>query len=80
MVSYKYFRSLRFVSSKFWAGLGAVHTVFHENSENMFYNCLVNDFCCALKSNLARRSARTYIECSNLSIFSRKGYFPSGLY
>ena len=69
MISFKYFGSLWSVSSRFWAGLGAVHTVFHKNSENMFYNCLVNDFYYALKSILATRSAQTYGECSNLSIF-----------
>ena len=28
MVSFKYFRSLRSVSLRFWTGLGADHTVF----------------------------------------------------
>ena len=38
MVSFKYFRSLRSVSLRFWTGLGADHTVFWKNCMGMFYN------------------------------------------
>ena len=31
MILFKYFQLLRFVSSRFWTGLGADHAVFHKN-------------------------------------------------
>ena len=67
MVNFKYFWLLWSVSLRFWASLGFVL--------GMFYNCMLNGFYCTLKSSSARRSAQTYGECSNLSIFNRLGYF-----
>ena len=65
MVSFKYFSLLWSVPLRFWAGLGADHTVFWKNRVGMFYNCMLNSFYCALKWRSAGRSAQTYGECSN---------------
>ena len=71
MIIFKYFCSLWLISSKFWVNLGADHTVFHKNYDRMFYNCISSGFYYALKSRSTERSAQTYEECSNLTIFSR---------
>ena len=71
MISFKYFCSLWLISSKFWVSLGADHTVYRKNCDRMFYNCISSGFYCALKPRSAGRIARTYEECSNLTIFSR---------
>ena len=71
MISFKYFRLLLSVSSTFWGGLGADHTVFHRNWESVFNDCVPNGFYCALKSTSAKGIAQTNGECSGYSIFSQ---------
>ena len=56
------------VSSRFWAGLGVDHIVFHKNSENVFYNCVVNGFYCVL-IGVGRE------KCSNLWRMLKFKYF-----
>ena len=76
MVNFKYFRQLWSVFSRFWVGPGAVHTGFCNIYESMLYNCVPNGFYFSLaRSRSGGRSAQTYEECSNLSIFSRLGLF-----
>lgn len=37
MILFKYFLPLWFVSSRFWAGLGADHTLFYKNKESVLW-------------------------------------------
>ena len=56
---FQVFSAVVVVSSTFWAGLGADHTVFYKNCESIFYYCVLNGFYCALKSTSAKWSAET---------------------
>ena len=75
IVSFKYFRSLYFVSSNIWVGPCVEHSVFGKNCGSMFYSSVPFDFNFAMTSMSTGRSTLTYEECSNLSIFSRLGPF-----
>ena len=46
-------------SSGFWAGLGADHTVFPKNQENVFHSFVSNTFSFFLRSKAAGKSAQT---------------------
>ena len=59
-----------FVSSRIWAGPCVEHGVFGKNCESMFYSIVPFGFNSAMRSMSTERSAQTYEDCSNLSIFS----------
>ena len=75
MVNIKYFRLLWSVSSRFWVGPVADHTEFCKIYENMLYNCVPSGFYFSLRPRSGGRSAQTYEECPNLSIFNHLGTF-----